>query len=326
MVTAIAHSVVLALFGRLRRIARCASTTMLLAVAAIAGLLLVPGLRADTPTCSSDSTTLHPPGSAAPSACDVPINDAKQLIQAQIHHLQLLSVKEFTIYRKANLARILSSRGVGDWEQAVLLEGESDTWAYAGYFNPNGGAALGFVTDFYLKNVGPLTKSLDYLKRKDAPTSVPRADLEYMKERFQQLIDFEPTLSRLIDSALELDGDLAVLELERLKNAEQWMKWTLTFNLNLLDATGNPSVVPMTGDVWGSQLTALLGVSAGPPPQLRPSWGDDQRQNQRSGQELSARYNALQTQFTVELGKRAPSTGSPAPAPIEHFPDDAIGD
>jgi hypothetical protein len=147
-----------------------------------------------------------------------------------------------------------------------------------------------------------------------------------MKERFQQLIDFEPTLSRLIDSALELDGDLAVLELERLKNAEQWMKWTLTFNLNLLDATGNPSVVPMTGDVWGSQLTALLGVSAGPPPQLRPSWGDDQRQNQRSGQELSARYNALQTQFTVELGKRAPSTGSPAPAPIEHFPDDAIGD
>jgi hypothetical protein len=325
MVTTIAHSVVLALFGCPRQIARGASAAVLLAIAAIAVLLFVPGLRADTPTCSSDSTTLHPPGSAAPSVCDVPINDAKRLIQAQIHHLQLLSVKKFTIYRKANLVRILSSRGVADWEQAVLLEGGSDTW-YAESFNPNGGVALGFVTDFYLKNVGPLTKSLDYLKGNDAPTSVPRADLDYMKERFQQLIDFEPTLSRLIDAALELDGDLAVLELEWLKNAEQWVKWKLTFDLTLPDATGNPSVVRMSGDVWESQLAALLGISAGPPPQLRPSWGDDQRQNQRSGLELFARYNALQTQFTLELGKRAPSTGSPAPAPIEHFPDDAIGD
>lgn len=286
--------------------------------ALLAGLMIGTCASVAAQTGGSGESHSTVTNMSPPSAGDATVNEARERILVWLHYLEHRKDVEFGIYFRTRLTEVLRRHGVPDWQQAVLLGGQN--WTSGGSWQ-TGGVAPNIIAEFYGPNIVPLSKSLAALVKPGAPTHVARADLDYMGEQMKRLLAFEPTVLQLIDAALDLEGERALLQSALLEPNEDFTKANLIFDLNLASP--------------GEQAPIVQLVPSEDNPFYELAFPKEQHQDLKTQlegllskrDELLKRFRALPIQFTVELGMRSDKPAPPEPNPAaEPIPDDAIPD
>jgi hypothetical protein len=277
---------------------------------------LLPSARAETasPTCEM----WKPPAGSADDK--VPVVEALQRIAAQHGYLVSQDRRERG-YRHTTHAQVLQKYGLTDSQQAIVLGGTN--WIAGGLYLWN--VAGQMSEDFYKKNILPLERSEAALRGRNAPTHVPRADLDYMDDRMARLRAFEPTLQQLRLAALELDGPAAVLLIETLPDLEATMKMRTIFGIN---EPGPGVAIESAFGAEDSEAIRRLVEFLREPGREQRARALEEKGSALNAQKMALleQYKAMQTQFTAEIGQRSSLPDCAEPPPIVPLPDDAIPD
>jgi hypothetical protein len=315
-------------FPGVRRFTRAASNSLSrLAFVAAVSLGFPPALADNTDgPCVPGTKIWQPaPGSTQQS---VPASEALQRITEQYQFLMARDNRERT-YRNSTLAQILQKYGLTDTEQSILLSPGGANWAVPPVgISPYWNVAARMSDDFYKKNLQPLLRSAEALRKvlreQGSQSAVIAADLDYMEDRMARLRAFEPTLQSLRTAALELDGQMALVQIEAVRDREAWARMSTTFNINSLAPSSTSGLIGRDE----SEALRRLQEFATQRQQREADWQEKERVIAGKGQEIFGQYQSLQSQFTVEFGKRAALPDCPVqpPAGATRFPDNAVPD
>jgi hypothetical protein len=261
-------------------------------------------------TASSAGSGIHSGTGTIPA----PHSGSAQMVDASVAVAHITRLRNYLWSRLKNntlfvadadmLAR-LRALGVNDGDRAYLLKALTPL-----------GVRRQMLYDFYGTNQAPLDKVLLRFRSGTGPSHIPRAELDELDRQMRLLLQVEPKVRKLLDSAAALDAQEAALYVreQRIQERNRLAIFAFSVGTNSSYRAKTNSDANFRSYQSGFQELQALGAQISAVSQQE--------------RDLLKQYQSLQTHFITELGTRNDIGITPnAPSSFEdHIPPDAVPD